>query len=60
MADKRIVAVALLTEEDVDLLGPMFNRIWPVEDAPHFYELLEAIDKAEEASPTTSKDELGR
>ncbi|MFL6736163.1 MAG: hypothetical protein ACJ8F4_03785 [Sphingomonas sp.] len=44
---ERIVAVGLLTRRDLDVLGPTFDRIWPVEDAPHFSELLRAIDDAD-------------
>jgi hypothetical protein len=44
---ERIVAVALLTERDLSLLGPTFDRVWPVEDTPSFNELLRAIDKAD-------------
>ena len=43
----RIVAVALLTESDLTVLGPTFTRAWPVEEAPIFRELLREIDKAE-------------
>jgi hypothetical protein len=43
----RIVAVALLTESDLTVLGPTFTRAWPVEDAPVFGQLLREIDKAE-------------
>jgi hypothetical protein len=43
----RIVAVGLLTRRDLDLLGPTFDRIWPVEEAPGFTELLQAIDEAD-------------
>ena len=43
----RIVAVGLLTQRDIDILGPTFDRIWPVEDAPAFAELLRAIDEAD-------------
>jgi hypothetical protein len=50
LAKDRIVAVGLLTERDVDLLGPSFQRLWPVEDVPCFGELLEAIDQAERLS----------
>jgi hypothetical protein len=50
LAKDRIVAVGLLTERDVDLLGPSFQRLWPVEDVPCFGELLEAIDEAERLS----------
>jgi hypothetical protein len=45
--EERIVAVGLLTRSDLDLLGPTFTRVWPVEDAPGFSELLEAIDEAD-------------
>jgi hypothetical protein len=44
---ERIVAVGLLTQRDLNVLGPTFDRIWPVEDAPHFNELLRAIDNAD-------------
>ena len=44
----RIVAVGLLTERDVNLLGPTFRRLWPIESAPSFTELIKAIDEAEQ------------
>jgi hypothetical protein len=45
---ERIVAVGLLTQQDLSLLGPTFERAWPVEEAPSsFEELLRAIDRAE-------------
>lgn len=44
-----IVAIGLLTRHDLNLLGPTFDRLWPVEDAPQFVELLHAIDRADEA-----------
>ena len=43
----QIVAVGLLTRNDVRLLGPSFDRLWPVEEAPHFGELVTAIDEAD-------------
>ena len=43
----RIVAVGLLTRRDLNLLGPTFDRAWPVEEAPEFSELLRAIDEAD-------------
>lgn len=43
----RIVAVGLLTQRELNLLGPTFERVWPVEDAPSFNELLRAIDDAD-------------
>ena len=44
---ERIVAVGLLTQREVTLLGETFDRLWPVEQAPHFTELLRAIDDAD-------------
>lgn len=43
----RIVAVGLLTKRELNLLGPTFDRAWPVEEAPAFNELLRAIDEAD-------------
>ena len=43
----RIVAIGLLTRQDLTLLGPTFDRVWPVEQAPAFNELLRAIDDAD-------------
>jgi hypothetical protein len=45
--DDRIIAVGLLTKHDLTLLGPSFDRSWPVEDTPCFGELLRAIDEAD-------------
>jgi hypothetical protein len=47
MMSDRIVAVGLLTRHDLQLLGPTFDRVWPVEEAPAFNELLRAIDEAD-------------
>ena len=47
MPSKRIVAVGLLTNEDVALLGPTFDRLWPVDETPCFAELLRRIDEAD-------------
>jgi len=47
MAQDRIVAVGLLTAHDVQLLGQDFKRLWPVNDAPYFSQLLQAIDEAD-------------
>ena len=44
---ERIFAVALVTRREGELLGPSFNRLWPVEDTPCFNGLLEAIDEAD-------------
>lgn len=55
MTDQRIVAVGLLTSNDVSLLGPTFDRLWPVEETPCFLELLRAIDEADR-QPNAEED----
>jgi hypothetical protein len=45
--DARIVAIGLLTRDDLTTLGSAFNRAWPVDEAPCFQGLLEAIDEAD-------------
>jgi hypothetical protein len=47
MLPERIEAVALLTKTDLTLLGPTFDRAWPVEEAPAFRDLVRAINEAE-------------
>jgi hypothetical protein len=47
MDQDRIVAVALLTDRDLSLLGPTFSRAWPLEEASGFKNLLRAIDEAD-------------
>jgi len=44
---ERIVAIGLLTQRDLSALGPAFDRAWPVDEAPEFDELLNAIDEAD-------------
>jgi hypothetical protein len=55
MMTERIVAVGLLTKRDLNLLGPAFDRAWPVEEAPAFNELLRAIDEADLKLKNTEK-----
>lgn len=43
----RIVAVGLLTEGDLQRLGPSFERAWAVDETPCFGGLLSAIDDAD-------------
>lgn len=45
--EDRIIAVGLLTSRDLEVLGPTFDRLWPVEEAPDFRQLLHAIDEAD-------------
>ena len=47
MAVDRVVAVGLLTQDDLDVLGPSFKRFWAVDETPCFAGLLEAIDDAD-------------
>jgi hypothetical protein len=47
LSDDDIIAVGLLTKRDVRLLGPTFDRLWPLENSAEFDDLLQAIDEAE-------------
>jgi hypothetical protein len=47
LPEKRIVAVGLLTQREVELLGHGFSRLWPVDETPCFAELIKAIDEAD-------------
>jgi hypothetical protein len=47
VTEDRIVAVALLTQRDVEMLGTSFTRLWPVDETPCFGALLQAIDEAD-------------
>lgn len=44
----RIVAVGLLTESDLSVLGQGFRRLYRLDDDQGFQHLLEAIDRAEQ------------
>jgi len=48
LAKERIVAVGLLTQREVELLGHGFSRLWPVDKTPCFTDLIKAIDEADE------------
>ena len=47
MPEKRIIAIGLLTQREVELLGHGFSRLWPVDETPCFTELIKAIDEAD-------------
>ena len=47
MTGDRIVAVGLLTQANLDLLGPTLARVWQVVETPCFSGLLQAIDEAD-------------
>ncbi|QIK95079.1 hypothetical protein G7076_02580 [Sphingomonas sp. HDW15A] len=46
----RIVAIGLLTDDDLSRLGDAFTRLWPVENSSGFEDLLAAIDAAQAKS----------
>ena len=48
LTQNHIIAVGLLTKDDLERLGETLTRLWPVKDAPNFEQLLEAIDEAEQ------------
>ena len=50
----RIVAVGLLTERDLAVLGQGFRRAYPLNQGHDFDELLQAIDEAEQAARAKS------
>lgn len=51
VAEGRIIAVALLTEEELNRLGGAFTRAWPIDEVGGFEELLAAIDEADGGVP---------
>lgn len=58
MPADRIVAVGLLTQHDVSLLGPAFERLWSVKDIPDFSSLLKAIDDADRNLRKTPRQDV--
>jgi hypothetical protein len=55
---ERIVAVGLLTQREVELLGHGFSRLWPVDETPCFNELLQAIDDADRELAAPAKQRV--
>lgn len=49
MSDEEFVAVGLLTQRDLDLLGSGFCRIYPLADTTDFSALLARIDEVDKA-----------
>ena len=48
---QRIVAVGLLTEQDLSVLGQGFRRLYRLDENHDFTELLARIDAAEQHCP---------
>lgn len=64
MVKPRIVAVALVTSEELQSLGKSFKRAWPVDQTPCYSGLLQAIDEADkdlrqEAKRTLEQEQWG-
>lgn len=47
--DSQIVAVGLLTRQEVTELGTQLSRLYPVSDDSRFADLIDAIDEADRA-----------
>jgi hypothetical protein len=48
MAESRhIIAIGLLTQQDLEMLGQGFARAFPIDDALVFDDLLQAVDRAD-------------
>ena len=47
VSERQIVAVGLLTQNELLLLGEGFDLAWPIDEIPCFQGLLEAIDEAD-------------
>ena len=58
MSETYIVAIGLLTERDLGLLGRGFDRAFPVDPAPCFTDLVRAIDDAERKLQLGEANEL--
>jgi hypothetical protein len=57
---QRIVAVGLLTEYDLSLLGEGFRRVYRLDEGHDFSELLGRIDDAERALSERERDDHGK
>lgn len=52
-----IVAVGLLTQNDLERLGAGFNAMFPVEHTDDFQHLIDAIDRADTARRTSRPEQ---
>ena len=48
-SSRQIVAIGLLTQQDLEMLGHGFDRAFPLRDDLVFEDLLRAIDEADRA-----------
>jgi hypothetical protein len=56
MDQDQIIAVGLLTRRDLNILGPAFDRAWPIEQVSDFGDLLRAIDEADRGPRAENAD----
>ena len=49
---ERFVAIGLLTQRDMDVLGSGFRRAFPLDDASAFDDLLKVINESSRRLPT--------
>lgn len=56
--DDSIVAIGLLTQRDLHALGGAFDRAFPIDDVPHFEELIRLLDATDEARPPLQAEAL--
>jgi len=55
---QHIVAIGLLTQQDLNLLGRGFDRAFPVDPTPCFDDLLQAIDEADRKLDRTDASDI--
>lgn len=46
-SNERVVAVGLLTQRDLDVLGTGFKRVFPIADDADFGDLLRALERVD-------------
>jgi hypothetical protein len=47
MKGERIVALGLLTQTNLNMLGTSLKKVYPIDETPCFPDLLRAIDEAD-------------
>ena len=47
MPEEKIVAVGLLTQRDLEVLGSNFQRLFPIDETHQFDDLVQALDAIE-------------
>lgn len=55
MAQDRVIAVGLLTQRDLDVLGQGFTRLYPIERDDQFAELIRRLDRVSTEAPAPDR-----